>query len=49
MEWKSEYVTGILEIDFQHKALLQFSAGFEEAVEGKLHWNTRSPELWCSV
>ena len=43
MEWKDEYAVGIREIDNQHKTLLEFIADFEQAVEGKAHWNTVQP------
>lgn len=43
MEWKSEYATGIQELDLQHETLLQFITDFEQAVEGRVHWNTVQP------
>ncbi len=43
MHWKSEYAIGIPEIDSQHRTLLQFITEFEDAVEGKAHWNTVQP------
>ena len=43
MQWNPEYAIGIQEIDDQHKTLLQFIAEFEDAVAGKVHWNTVQP------
>lgn len=43
MNWKDEYAIGIQEIDNQHKTLLEFITDFEQAVEGKAHWNTVQP------
>ncbi len=43
MEWKAEYATGIVEIDLQHKTVLEFITEFERAVAGEMHWNTVQP------
>lgn len=43
MKWKDEYGVGIPEIDNQHETLIEFIAAFEQAVEGKAHWNTVQP------
>lgn len=43
MEWKSEYETGIGEIDAQHKTIIQLVTEFEAAVNSDMHWNGLYP------
>ena len=43
MKWNDEYAVGIEEIDDQHKTLIEFITDYEQAVEGKAHWNTVQP------
>ncbi|HEY5292574.1 MAG TPA: bacteriohemerythrin [Burkholderiales bacterium] len=43
MKWKDEYAIGIPELDNQHKTLIEFLTDFEQAFEGKAHWNTVHP------
>ena len=45
MEWKSEYATGIQEIDEHHRTILSFITEFETAAAAKMHWNTVQPLL----
>ena len=43
MQWKAEYAIGIAEIDSQHRTLIEFITEFEDALAGKVHWNTVQP------
>jgi len=43
MQWKAAYAIGIPEIDNQHKTLIGFFTEFENAVAGRVHWNTVLP------
>lgn len=43
MQWKPEFAIGIQEIDRQHQTLIEFVTEFEDAVAGKVHWNTVQP------
>ena len=43
MRWNTEYAIGIQEIDNQHETLIEFITEFEDAVAGKVHWNTVQP------
>jgi len=45
MQWKAEYAIGIPEIDSQHQTLIEFITEFEQAVDGKVHWNAVQPLL----
>lgn len=40
MEWKSEYETGVAEIDHQHQTIVQLVTEFEAAVKAKRHWSS---------
>lgn len=45
MQWKSEYETGIAEIDGQHQTVMRLVAEFETAINVKAHWNSLHPLL----
>jgi hemerythrin-like metal-binding protein len=43
MQWKSEYETGIAEIDNQHQTIMQLVAEFDAAVQADANWNSLYP------
>ena len=38
MEWKTEYATGIHDIDRQHRIVLRLGAHFDQAFEDQANW-----------
>lgn len=45
MQWKSEFETGIAEIDSQHRTIVQLITEFEAAVKANADWNSLHPLL----
>ncbi len=43
MQWKSEFETGIAEIDRQHRTIVQLVSDFETAVNARANWNSLHP------
>lgn len=43
MKWKSEYATGIHNLDNQHRTILEIITRFERMGEGRAHWDQVHP------